>query len=216
MPASTLRTPTVPPTAGDIGSLLIQVGRGDRAAFAAVYRLTSARLLGVVLRVNSHRGEAEEVLQDVYVSVWHLAVQFQQIRGDGLAWLVSVARHRAIDSVRLRQRRPQQAWCGDAFDPTAGPYDGLVCPARGPHEQCSLASDATALASCLAALSPPQRRCITLAYYDGLSHAEIAQQLGRPVGSVKSWVRRGLLELRDRFDAAPVRGTPPSLAPLRP
>ena len=167
MPASTLRTPDIPLTtggsvAGDIGELLIEVGQGDRAAFAEVYRLTSARLLGVVLRVNTHRGEAEEVLQDVYVSVWHLAVQFQQIRGDGLAWLVSVARHRAIDSVRLRQRRPQQAWCGDAFDDTEGPYDGMACPARGPHELCSQASDAAALALCLGSLSAPQRHSIVL------------------------------------------------------
>ena len=209
MPASTLRTPDALPTDGttgrsvarDIGSLLIEVGRGDRCAFAEVYRLTSARLLGVVLRVNTHRGEAEEVLQDVYVSVWHLAAQFQQIRGDGLAWLVSVARHRAIDSVRLRERRPQQAWCGDAFDETEGPYDALACPAMGPQERCSMASDATALAHCLGALSAPQRHSIILAYYDGLSHSEIAQQLGRPVGSVKGWVRRGLIELRERFDA---------------
>lgn len=180
---------------------MIDVGQGDRTAFAEVYRLTSARLLGVVMRVNSHRGEAEEVLQDVYVAVWHLAAQFKQIRGDGLAWLVGVARNRAIDSVRLRQRRPQQAWCGDAFDDAEGPYDGMACPAAGPHELCSRASDATALAACLAALSAPQRHSIILAYYEGLSHAEIAQQLGRPVGSVKSWVRRGLMELRERFDA---------------
>lgn len=221
MPASTLRTRDVLPSAGssvteaadDIGTLLVEIGHGDRAAFAQVYRLTSARLFGVVLRVNSHRGEAEEVLQDVFVSVWHLASQFKQIRGDGLAWLVSVARHRAIDSVRLRQRRPQLAWCGDGVDEQDGPYDGLACPARGPHELCSMASDATALAACLSALSAPQRHSIMLAYYEGLSHVEIAQQLGRPVGSVKSWVRRGLAELRDRFEATPIRGTPPSPAP---
>lgn len=192
--------------AGDIGPLLIDVGRGDRAAFAEVYRLTSARLLGVVLRVNTHRGEAEEVLQDVYVSVWHQASQFQQIRGDGLAWLISVARHRAIDSVRLRQRRPQQAWGSDAHDASDGPYDAQACPSPGPHELCSLASDATVLAVGLSALSAPQRHSITLAYYEGLSHAEIAQRLGRPVGSVKSWVRRGLMELRERFDTPQPRG----------
>ena len=218
------------PGACDIGALLIDVGNGDRAAFKQVYELTSARLLGVVLRVNTHRGEAEEVLQDVYVSVWHLAAQFQQVRGDALAWLVSVARNRAIDSVRLRQRRPQAAGCGfaDAGAESAGPYgpyDGLTCGRPGPHEQCSAASDAAELHECLSALSPPQRHSLVLAYCEGLSHAEIAQRLGRPVGSVKSWVRRGLMELRERFDADAsggrsrlrvLRGTPPSPVPPPP
>lgn len=187
----------------DIGQLLTEVGQGNRAAFKQVYELTSARLLGVVLRVNTHRGEADEVLQDVYVSVWHLAAQFQQARGDALAWLVSVARNRAIDSVRLRQRRPQAAWSGmtDDGDGDAGPYDGLACGRPGPHEQCSAASEAAVLSACLCALSPPQRHSLVLAYCEGLSHAEIAQRMGRPVGSVKSWVRRGLMELRERFDA---------------
>ena len=192
--------------ARDIAALLTQVGNGDRAAFKQVYEMTSARLLGVVLRVNTHRGEAEEVLQDVYVSVWHLAGQYRPVRGDAFAWLVSVARNRAIDSVRLRQRRPQAASSGATENAADGPYDGLACNRPGPHEQCSAASDAAALSACLGGLSPPQRHSLVLAYCDGLSHTEIAQRLGRPVGTVKSWVRRGLRELRERFDAHAANG----------
>ena len=189
------------PATCDLCSLLVEVGKGDRTAFKQVYELTSARLLGVVLRINSHRGEAEEVLQEVYVSVWHLAAQFQQLRGDALVWLVSVARNRAIDSVRLRQRRPQPAWSGVADEAANGPYDSLACGQPGPYEQCCAASDAAMLSACLGTLSPAQRHSLVLAYCEGLSHSEIAQRMGRPVGSVKSWVRRGLMELRERFDA---------------
>lgn len=200
-----LEAETAVPTACGIGELLNQVAGGNRAAFKQVYELTSARLLGVVLRVNAHRGEAEEVLQEVYVSVWHLAGQYRQVRGDALAWLVSVARNRAIDSVRLRQRRPQAAWAGasdeSADDNADGPYAGLACGLPGPHEQCCATADAAMLSACLGGLSAPQRHSLVLAYCEGLSHAEIAQRMGRPVGSVKSWVRRGLLELRGRFDA---------------
>ncbi len=201
-------------TACHIGELLTQVGNGNRAAFKQVYELTSARLLGVVLRVNTHRGEAEEVLQDVFVSVWHLAGQYRPMRGDALAWLVSVARNRAIDSVRLRQRRPQAAFAGAPEGGAEAPYDGLACGRPGPHEQCSAASDAALLCVCLCSLSAPQRHSLVLAYCEGLSHAEIAQRMGRPVGSVKSWVRRGLLELRERFDARTSNGaiTPPQRA----
>ncbi len=196
----------------DIRNLLIAVGNGNRAAFKQIYELTSARLLGVVLRVNTHRGEAEEVLQDVYVSVWHLAGQYRQVRGDALAWLVSVARNRAIDSMRLRQRRPQAAWSGATDDAADGPYDGMACGRPGPHEACSAASDAALLSTCLGSLSAPQRHSLVLAYCEGLSHAEIAQRMGRPVGSVKSWVRRGLIDLRERFDAHASRGMQPCSA----
>jgi len=148
------------------------------------------------------------------VTVWHLAGQFRQVRGDALAWLVSVARNRAIDSVRLRQRRPQAAGSSAIDDDADGPYAGLACGRPGPHEACSAASDAAVLAACLSSLSPPQRHSLVLAYCEGLSHAEIAQRLGRPVGSVKSWVRRGLMDLRERFDAhAPVSNTPGRVKP---
>lgn|GEM_PF-202595 len=199
-------------TARDIAELLIEVGNGNRAAFKQVYELTSARLLGVVLRVNTHRGEAEEVLQDVYVSVWHLAGQYRQVRGDALAWLVSVARNRAIDSVRLRQRRPQAMGSGATDEAADGPYDGLACGRPGPHEACSAAQDAALLSTCLGSLSAPQRHSLMLAYCEGLSHAEIAQRMGRPVGSVKSWVRRGLMDLRERIDAHASRDNQPCSA----
>ncbi len=205
---------SVKPATCKLGQLLGDVANGNRAALKEVYTLTSARLLGVVLRVNAHRGEAEEVLQDVFVSVWHLAGQYRQVRGDALAWLVSMARNRAIDSVRLRQRRPQAAWAGADDDGANGPYDDLACGRPGPHEQCAAAADAAVLSVCLGGLSAPQRHSLVLAYCEGLSHAEIAQRMGRPVGSVKSWVRRGLMELRERFDARTSNGAiaPPQRA----
>ena len=150
-------------------------------------------LLAVLLRMLRRRDVAEDVLQDVFVKVWQQASQYDQGRGRPLAWLVSIARYRAIDLQRAH--RPtvvideEQAMHEPQFQ-VAGPAEGAEALAAG-----------SALMRCLELIAAPQRRCIVLAYADGLTHDQIARSVGEPLGTVKSWVRRSLLSLRRCLDS---------------
>jgi len=191
----------------ELGALLSRVALGDRAAFGALYQATSAHLLGVVLRIQKDRAQAEDVLQEVYVNVWRAAQGFDASLSQPMTWLTSIARHRAIDSLRRRQSEPttvstsvgieddEHDMLRDFASTDAGPLDALL-----------QAGDAHALRGCLGSLTGEQQQSIALAFYRGLSHAEVAEHLRQPLGTVKSWVRRGLLALKsclERADAAP-------------
>lgn len=179
----------------ELSQLLARAGLGDRAAFATLYELTSSHLFAVVLRINRDRAQAEDILQEVYVNVWRAAGGFDAAQGQPLTWLTSIARNRAIDSLRRAQTQPQlQSTTTDDEDPDV--YDATADDQPGPLELLSRASDARALSHCMQDLTAPQRQSLALAFYDGLSHAEVAQKMGQPLGSVKSWVRRALLSLK--------------------
>lgn len=162
--------------------------QGERQALERLYRLTSGRLFGVLMRILNRRDLAEDALQDVYVRVWQRAGQFDSYRGRASAWLISIARYRAIDQVRSNR---------------------VLLPIDGPDDEprAELTSDAepepessrtrAALEHCLGLLSEAQRRCVTLAFVGGLSHEQIAARVGSPLGTIKSWVRRGLLSLKE-------------------
>ena len=179
----------------ELTALLLAVRAGCRPSFARLYGLTSPRLFGIVLRVNTDRADAEDVLQEVYVKVWNRCAQFDANKGSAIYWLAGICHHSAIDSLRRRQRRPQaslrptdEADC-DACDslPSSDPQPlDLVIRARG----------AEAVQRCVRALPIEQRESLSLAFHDGLSHREIAERLGRPVGTVKTWLRRSLAQLR--------------------
>lgn len=192
----------------ELAQLLARTALGDRAAFAALYRRSSGHLYAVVLRIQRDRALAEDVLQEVYVSVWKAAAGFDAARSQPLTWLTHVARHRAIDSLRRAQAQPlAQAAAGvGASDESADdPLDQLASPAPGPLELLGRASEDRRLDGCLQRLSAPQRQSVALAFFDGLSHAEVAAQLREPLGTVKSWVRRGLQALKSCLDGAAVR-----------
>ncbi len=185
-----------------LAALLARVALGDRAAFEAVYRDTGSYLFGVVLRVVQDRGTAEDVLQEVFVSVWRAAGSFDAARAQPLTWLTHVARHRAIDGLRRRRTEPDTvslAADDDGGDGPEGPdgLDQLPDPGDGPVERLQRSAEAHEVTRCLAVLSPEQQQCLALAYYRGYSHAEAAEHLAQPLGTVKSWVRRGLQALRD-------------------
>jgi RNA polymerase sigma factor (sigma-70 family) len=183
--------------------LLSRTGLGDRAAFAELYRRTSAHLFGVVLRINRDRGQAEDVLQEVYVNVWRAAGGFDAAKAQPLTWLTSIARNRAIDSLRRQQAQPRlQTQGGSETDEDNDVYDQVADDNAGPLELLSRAADARALGACMETLTAAQRQSMALAFYDGLSHAEVAQQLRQPLGTVKSWVRRGLLALKSCLESA--------------
>lgn len=190
----------------DLSALLARVALGDRQAFETLYRHTSAQLFGVVLRINRERGQAEEVLQEVYVNIWRAAGGFDAARSQPLTWLTSVARNRAIDSLRRRGSEPATVSRFQGHDDDEGGERDLLAAlpseAAGPLELLDQASQAHALQQCMQALSGEQRSSLALAYYQGLSHAEVAEQMRQPLGTVKSWVRRGLLSLRSCLDRA--------------
>ena len=190
----------------DLARLLGRAGLGDRAAFATLYERTGPHLFAVVLRINRDRAQAEDILQEVYVNVWRAAKGFDAAQSQPLTWLTSIARNRAIDSLRRNQTRPQIQGSG-AFDGAAdgeddSVYDTVADSAPGPLDLLSQASDARELASCMEHLSAQQRQSLALAFYQGLSHAEVAEQMRQPLGSVKSWVRRALLSLKDCLQRA--------------
>ena len=189
-----------------LADLLARTGLGDRTAFAELYRLAAAPLLGVVLRIQADRAVAEEVLQEVFVSVWRHAGSFRAAQSQPMTWLTHIARNRAIDSLRRAQSQPQtMAAASDAEDDL---LERQPDPRGDALDLLERAADARALNACLQDLSPQQRQSVALAFYDGLSHAELADHLRQPLGTVKSWLRRALITLKSCLDRAARQESP--------
>src|SRR5262245_7587573 len=167
---------------------LARVAGGDRAALRLVYQDTSAKLFGVCLRILKDRSEAEDVLQDVYVTVWRKAATFDPGRASAITWLVAIARNRAIDRLRARGAggRPEPIEAADAVSD----------PAPVAVERVELAQQYQRLARCLEELDARHSTAIRAAFLDGATYEELAARMNVPVGTMKSWIRRGLLKLR--------------------
>jgi RNA polymerase sigma factor (sigma-70 family) len=190
-----------PERSHELARLLARSGLGDRQAFGRLYECTSGHLFAVVLRIQRDRALAEELLQETYVAVWHAAAGFDAARSQPMTWLTAIARNRAIDSLRRAAAQPQTLPRGPAEadePPDEGPSDDRP----GPLDLLQQASEARELAHCMQGLSAPQRQSVALAFFDGLSHAEVAAQLRQPLGTVKSWVRRALASLKSCLERA--------------
>ena len=198
----------------DLSRLLARAGIGDRAAFATLYERTSPHLFAVVLRINRDRAQAEDILQEVYVNVWRAAQSFDALQSQPLTWLTSIARNRAIDSLRRAQTQPQTQTLGSAASASGQQdddvYDTVADAAPGPLDLLSRASDARALDDCMTRLTALQRQSVALAFFHGLSHAEVSEQLRQPLGTVKSWVRRALMTLKSCLQDAAARDSAPN------
>ena len=166
--------------------LLEAIGRGSQLALKRLYEIESRRLYGIALRIVRRPEIAADVLQDSFVQIWQNARSFTPDRGVAAAWLTGIVRFRAIDAVRKLRREVLSG------DPGLG--DAPIEP--DVIERIDADAQATALRHCLQSLDDDQRRCILLAFVDGYSHADIAKRLAAPLGSVKSWVRRGLIVLK--------------------
>lgn len=174
-------------------SLLAAVALGDRTAFRTLYNATSARLFGFALRILKRKELAEEATQDAFVSIWHAAPSYQAYLSAPITWMATIVRNKALD-VRRRQRASAETEFGPHdYDP----INALQDVAAGPQERAQLSQDAQVLASCMERLAGRQRQAIGMAYLHDLSHSEVAAQLSLPLGTVKTWIRRGLERLRD-------------------
>jgi len=159
---------------------------GDRGAFRALYEASAAKLFGVALRILRREDWAEEVLQECYVSVWRHAPEYRASRAAPMTWMTSIVRNRCLDWLRRPNPEP-------LADDT---LEKIEDQNPGPLAELERARDSAALARCLRGLDAKQRQAIALAFFDGLSHAELAAHLREPLGTVKTWVRRGLARLR--------------------
>ena len=206
-----MKTPTLDwsDRSQELARLLSRTALGERASFAALYERTSGQLFAVVLRIQRDRALAEDLLQDVYVNVWKAAGGFDAARSQPMTWLTSIARNRAIDSLRRTQTQPMllSTTRADDDDDDAGPdaIERAADDKPGPLDLLDAASDARELQQCMQRLTAAQRQSVALAFYDGLSHAEVAEQLREPLGTVKSWVRRALQTLKACLERSVLR-----------
>lgn len=171
--------------------LLAAVALQDRVAFRRLYDLTSAKLYGFALRVLQKDELAEEAVQDAFVAIWHAAAGYQVHLASPLTWMVTIVRNKALDI-----RRRARAEGGDVRVEIED-LDGLADVAAGPQELAQLSRDARALAHCMDTLAGRQRQAIGMAYLHDLSHSDVAARLDLPLGTVKTWIRRGLDRLRE-------------------
>lgn len=171
---------------------LAATARGDEQAFKRLYAATSPQLYALLLRILRSPERAQDALQDAYVRIWQKADTYSPERGAPLTWLLSIARYRALDM--LRRRRPEVAMPEEPDRvATLLEDEQSLSPAQENENQQSLA----AINACMGQLSDEQRESVLLAYYEGLTHQELAERMDAPLGTVKSWIRRGLLRLRD-------------------
>jgi len=172
-----------------LAELLAQCALRNQRAFAELYGLTSAKLFGVALRILRRRDWAEEVLQERYVSVWNPAGDYAVQRSAPLTWMTSIVRNRSLDWLR----RPQHEATGEEYDIAVEAWQD---DSAGPLERLAASTKAAALERCLRQLDGKQRQSIMLAFYHGLSHSQVAGHMKQPLGTVKTWVRRGLERLK--------------------
>ena len=167
---------------------LVATGAEDRAAFATLYQLTSAKLFGVCLRICGERQAAEDVLSEVYLTIWRRAGAYEPGRASPISWLATIARNRAIDWRRSAKRKPAM---------TLDEAPEVVDPEPSAEDRMVSSDEDQRLHLCLDQLEDKQRGAIRTAFFDGLTYAELAEREGVPLGTMKSWVRRGLIRLKD-------------------
>ena len=187
-------TPTAPREVSPDEALVRSLLRQDVSAFEQLYQRHSRVVYSLVLRILQQASTAEEVVQDVFLQLWRNATRYDAARGPFLPWLLTLARNRALDQLRLkgeRQRRRE--------DQT----DELPTVSATPDYESTLDEkrQTERVRTLMSSLNPRQRRAIELAYFEGLSHTEIAETLKEPLGTVKSWIRNGLLRLKEGLQA---------------
>ena len=178
----TIRTPE------EIEALIARCALGERAAMAALYDATSAKLFGICLRVLGNRPAAEDVLQEVYVKVWHASDRYAANGLSPITWLATITRNAAIDRRRARARRRED---GDAVIPA------MRDRAATPEEAAIASGEASRIADCMGELEDTRKAAVRGAYLDGRTYADLAEAAGVPLNTMRTWLRRSLIALRD-------------------
>jgi len=163
------------------------IARGDAAAFERVYRATSAKLFGVCVAILP-RSDAEEVLQEVFTTIWRKAAQYDAARASPITWLAMMARNRSIDRLR--------ASAGERASAPIELAEDLHDEAPTAHASAEASDDKRRLEACMGQLESQRRTLIRTAFFEGATYEELARRSGSPLGSVKSWIRRGLAQLK--------------------
>ena len=174
-------------TPADIEKWLGRMAVGDRKAFASLYSATSAKLFGVSLRVLNNRAEAEEVLQDIYIRIWHNAGRYQVNGLSPMSWLITIARNLSID--RLRQRKGRHDGLDEAVE--------IADATPGPEALAIAGSDRARIVGCMSQLEPDRADAVRRAYVMGESYAELATRYAVPLNTIRTWLRRSLIKLKD-------------------
>nr|WP_254601717.1 sigma-70 family RNA polymerase sigma factor [Cupriavidus taiwanensis] len=178
--------------------MLQAVAVGERQALRGLYDLTATKLFGLALRITGRRDWAEDVVQESFVSIWHHAADYRPQLAAPMTWMTAIVRNRALDCLR----RAAAARAGQTVELDEDLGDWLADDTAGPAELAEASQQARALNRCLQRLEQAQRQAIMLAYLQDLSHAELAERLRAPLGTVKSWIRRGLERLRSCMEGA--------------
>ena len=171
-----------------IAGALGRIPDGDRAALQTVYRLTSAKLFGVCLRILGEHGEAEDVLQEVYVTVWRKAADFDARRASPMTWLIAIARNRAIDRLRASRRSRNM----EAIDAATDVADS----AAGADTALETLQEHVKLHGCLDGLASHERAALRGAFFDGSTYEDLATRMKVPLGTMKSWIHRAMVKLK--------------------
>src|SRR5690242_18786160 len=175
-------------TPAELVWLIAAVAKGDEAAFERLYEATRAKLFGVVLRILRRQDLAEEVIQEAYVRIWNGAAQFNPALSSPITWMVSVARNRAIDVVRKRSEASIEE------EPSAME---VAADSRDPLARREMTEELKRLLECIGRLEPDRQKLILLAYYNGWSREQLAAKFETPVNTIKTWLRRGMMDIRE-------------------
>ena len=185
-------TPGSDRAADDDFALMDALASRDEGALSLLYDRHASAVLGVCVRILKERSDAEEVTGEVFTELWERASRYDATRGHPVAYLLNLARSRAIDRLRTRARRERIIVDADAAEAVA---------AGSPFAEARTGQMRTHIARAMGDLHPEQKRALILAYFDGMSHSEIASALSEPLGTVKTRIRQGLLRLRESLDA---------------
>ncbi|WP_411879096.1 RNA polymerase sigma factor [Polaromonas sp. YR568] len=186
-------------------ALITGAARGDHACFADIYERTHTHLFGVAVRILGQGQAAEDVLQEAYVSIWKNAAGYRsEVDGQSIqamTWLIAIVRNKALDAYRARARRkesglPNSGELGEIGGVDEEDTESSAAPAPSAMQMLEQATQALHIEGCMNTLDGSYRQSLALAYYQGLSHTEVAAQMGAPLGSVKAWIRRGLEKLK--------------------